>query len=174
MAIFDAQAITINTYDHAGAQMVYHYAYERGRNFGITTRPLNSFDVFFLGIEEYWLRDENLRETVSKDFPDVVPIQGDLPKSYLCVPLRREGSVSGYISLQNLDREHAFSQGDIRLLITLANSMSVALENARLFDETQRLLKETEQRAEELATVNAVVTALAGELDLNALNKIFG
>jgi hypothetical protein len=28
----------------------------------------------------------------------------------------------------------------------LANSMSVALESARLFDETQRLLKETEER----------------------------
>ena len=44
-----------------------------------------------------------------------------------------------------MDREHAFSQSDVRLLQTLANSMSVALENARLFDETQRLLKETEQ-----------------------------
>ena len=36
---------------------------------------------------------------------------------------------------------------DVRFLQTLANSMSVALENARFFDETQRLLKETEQRA---------------------------
>jgi GAF domain-containing protein len=44
----------------------------------------------------------------------------------------------------------------VRLLETLANSMSVALENARLFDETQRLLKETEQRAAELAIINSV------------------
>ena len=51
-------------------------------------------------------------------------------------------------------------------LQTLANSMSVALENARLFDETQRLLKETEQRAAELAAVNTVSAALVGELDL--------
>ena len=36
------------------------------------------------------------------------------------------------ISLQNLDREHAFSDGDVRLLTTLAASLSVALENARL------------------------------------------
>ena len=52
--------------------------------------------------------------------------------------------------------------------------MSVALENARLFDETQRLLKETEQRAAELATINTVSTALAGELDLNALIELVG
>jgi GAF domain-containing protein len=44
------------------------------------------------------------------------------------------------ISLQNLDREDAFSEQDVRLLSTLAASLSVALENARLFDETKRLL----------------------------------
>ena len=34
--------------------------------------------------------------------------------------------------------------------------MSVALESARLFDETNRLLKETEQRTAELAVINSV------------------
>ena len=36
----------------------------------------------------------------------------------------------------------------MRLLQTLANSMSVALENARLFDETQRRTRETAALAE--------------------------
>ena len=67
----------------------------------------------------------------------------------------------GIISIQDTDRENAFSESDVRLLQTLANSMSVALENARLFEETQRLLKETEQRAAELATVNTLSQALA-------------
>ena len=35
---------------------------------------------------------------------------------------------------------------DVHLLTTLANSMSVALENARLFDQTQRLLARAAQR----------------------------
>jgi len=34
--------------------------------------------------------------------------------------------------------------------------MSVALESARLFDETTRLLKETEQRTGELSVINSV------------------
>jgi PAS domain S-box-containing protein len=53
------------------------------------------------------------------------------------------------ISLQNNEQENAFSESDLRLLTTLANSMSIALENARLFDETQRqerLAKETQRR----------------------------
>ena len=54
----------------------------------------------------------------------------------------------GLISLMDMEREHAFSDSDVRLLQTLANSMSVALENARLFDETQRRTRETAALAE--------------------------
>jgi len=64
----------------------------------------------------------------------------------LLVPLVAGSTVIGAVSLQNLNHEHAFSESDVRLLTTLANSMSVALENARLFDETNRLLAETQQR----------------------------
>ena len=49
---------------------------------------------------------------------------------------------------------------------TVAASMGVALENARLFDETQRLFKESEQRAAELAIINSVQQALAAELNM--------
>ncbi len=52
--------------------------------------------------------------------------------------------------------------------------MGVALENARLFDETQRLLKETEQRAAELAIINSVQQALAAELDIQAIYDLVG
>jgi signal transduction histidine kinase/DNA-binding response OmpR family regulator len=76
--------------------------------------------------------------------------------------------------LQNVDREHAFSESDVRLLTTLANSMSVALENARLFDETQRLLKETEQRNAELALINSVQEGLASKLDIQAIYDLIG
>ena len=56
----------------------------------------------------------------------------------------------------------------MRLLQTLASSMGIALENARLFGETQRLLKETEQRNAELAIINSVQKALASKLDMQA------
>ena len=39
--------------------------------------------------------------------------------------------------------------------------MGVALENARLFGETKRLLTETDERAAELAVVNSVQQGLA-------------
>ena len=47
----------------------------------------------------------------------------------------------------------------MRLLATLAGSLSVALENARLFEETR-------QNAAEMSIVNNVGQALADQLDL--------
>src|SRR5204863_6153306 len=69
-------------------------------------------------------------------------------KSSLLVPLLVGTQTRGLIQLSNIEREHAFSDSDVRLLQTLASSMSVALENARLFDETQRRSRETAALAE--------------------------
>ena len=52
--------------------------------------------------------------------------------------------------------------------------MGVALENARLFDETKRLLAETDQRAAELAVINEIGAALAKQLDFQAIIELVG
>ena len=85
----------------------------------------------------------------------------------LFVPLYTGGRPSGVVSLQNVDREHAFSDSDQRLLVTLAGSVGAALQNAHLVHETR-------QRVAELATVNSVGQALASQLDLGALIELVG
>src|SRR5262249_39185041 len=90
------------------------------------------------------------------------------------VPLIVGDQVRGTIQLMDMEREHAFSESDVRLLQTLASSMSVALENARLFDETQRLYKESEQRAAELAIINGVQQGLVSKLDMQAIYTLVG
>ena len=67
----------------------------------------------------------------------------DLNESFLGVPLYLNGKPWGAVSVQSY-KQHAYGENDLRLLNTLVSSMSVALENARLLDETQRLLKQTE------------------------------
>ena len=89
---------------------------------------------------------------------------------YLGVPIMVGEKVLGVIDVQSLKHEHAFSE--IRCAPaanTLVQSMGVALENARLFDETQRLLKETEERNAELAIINSVQEALAAKLDMQGI-----
>ncbi|HKJ37784.1 MAG TPA: GAF domain-containing protein, partial [Anaerolineales bacterium] len=97
----------------------------------------------------------------------------DLNQSFLGVPIFRNGEAIGAASVQSY-KQYAFDQNDLRLLTTLTNSMGVALENARLFDETQRLLKETEQRAGELAAISTVSQALVAETDLEAMIQLIG
>ena len=52
--------------------------------------------------------------------------------------------------------------------------MGVALENARLFDETKRLLTETNERAAELALINDVQRGLSEQLDIQAMYDLVG
>src|SRR2546421_9134569 len=66
-----------------------------------------------------------------------------MEKSSVFVPMVAGDQARGIIKLYDVEREHAFSDSDVRLLQTVASSMSVALQNARLFDETQRRTRET-------------------------------
>ena len=82
--------------------------------------------------------------------------------------------VLGDIGIEDFERENAFGESELRLLTTIAASLGTALENARLFDETQRLLKETEQRDAELAIINSVQEGLVAKIDLQGIYDSVG
>src|SRR5258708_14772396 len=114
-----------------------------------------------------------MEQEVAKLGATLVP-GSQMERSLIYVPLVAGDQARGLIGLMDMEREHAFSDSDVRLLQTLANSMSVALENARLFDETQRLLKETEQRAAELTVINSIQQGMAAQLDFQAIVDLVG
>ena len=92
----------------------------------------------------------------------------------VAVPIVSGDRVLGTIAIENYERENAFGEAELRLLTTIAASLGTALENARLFDETQRLLKETEQRNAELAVINSIQQGIAAELDFQAIVDLVG
>ncbi len=98
----------------------------------------------------------------------------DQALSSVSVPILGGDRVLGRILLEDHRRENAYGESEVRLLSTVAASMGVALENARLFDETQRLFKESEQRAAELAIINSVQEGLAAQLDFQAIVDLVG
>ncbi len=173
--VFDAQVVTITTFDHDRKLSTLNYGIEKGKRFFDTPYTLTPGHQHLIGtrtpifINQDW--EPRMREL---GFTINIPQGTEIPKSHVIVPLIVEQTVKGAVSLQNVDRENAFSDSDVRLLQTLANSMSVALENARLFDETQRLLKETEQRAAELAIINSVQQGLASKLNMQAIYDLVG
>jgi GAF domain-containing protein/DNA-binding response OmpR family regulator len=98
----------------------------------------------------------------------------EMSRSGVAVPIFAAERMLGFISVENMDRENAFGEADVRLLSTVAASMGVALENARLFDETQRLLKETERRSSELAVINSIQQGMAKDLNFHAIVDLVG
>jgi GAF domain-containing protein/CheY-like chemotaxis protein len=170
--IFGAQVIDIVTYDPVRNVIEDQYAYEKGDRTLLGEREPKGFRKHVIKTGTLLLHNENVIRAM-REFDNEVLI-GDAPKSQIYVPMIADGKVKGIISLQNLDHEHAFSDSDVSLLTTLANSMSVALESARLFDETNRLLKETEQRTSELAVINSVQEGLVAQMDMQAIYDLVG
>lgn len=67
----------------------------------------------------------------------------DLPNTHseMALPLLSSGKVIGALDVQSTETG-AFSDDDVQTLSLLANQVSLAIENARLFDETRRTLDE--------------------------------
>lgn len=170
--IFNAQVIDIVTYDPVRNLIEDQYAFEKGDRTLLGPREPKGFRKYVIETGEVLLHNENVEEAM-EEFGNEILI-GEMPKSQVYIPMIAAGKVKGVISLQNLDHENAFSESDVNLLTTLANSMSVALESARLFDETTRLLKETEQRTAELGVINSVQEGLAHELDMQGIYNLVG
>ena len=61
---------------------------------------------------------------------------------------------AGAIVLDNHERENAFGEAEVRLLQTIAARMGVALENARLHDETQQALEQQTATADILRVIS--------------------
>jgi sigma-B regulation protein RsbU (phosphoserine phosphatase) len=64
-------------------------------------------------------------------------------RSELALPLISRGEAIGALTIQS-SREAAFSEGDIAVLQTLAGQIANAIENTRLYKQTQAALEELE------------------------------
>ncbi|HMK19571.1 MAG TPA: ATP-binding protein [Chitinophagaceae bacterium] len=169
----DTQTLVIRTFDHETGMEHWHYSKEKGQRQQVEPRSFNWNSKLLIQTKKHLDIKKDYVET-SKKYGGTGVTAGQPPKSALFVPMMVGDVVKGSVSLQNVDKENAFTDSDLRLLTTLTNSMSVALENARLFDETNRLLDDAKQRATELATVNNISQALASQLNLDELIKLVG
>jgi GAF domain-containing protein/CheY-like chemotaxis protein len=165
--IFDAQVVDIGIVDREAGAIRFPYTIERGVRFPDEPMVIEGPRAHVLETRKPLVLNEDANERVREMGQASAVLQGEPALSIVYAPLVVGDEARGVISLQNLDRENAFSEGDVRLLTTLAASLSVALENARLIDETRR-------RIAELDTVNKVGQAIAAQLDLAALIEMVG
>ncbi len=169
--VFDTQVVMISTFDLENEMAQVRYLIEKGERINLPPAPFGTAAKYFLDTPKTILLNT---EQELKSFGMQIISGTSGVKSAIWIPMLVGGELRGTISLQNIDHEHAFDEFDVRLLETLSHSMSLALENVRLFEESKRLLKETEERNAELAVINSVQSGLAAQLDIQAIYDLVG
>ena len=167
-SIFHNTDVSIRIYDPRTNFIHYPYTYVKGQPFPLASEPLPEigFSTHILHTRETLVINENMAQEMEKYNSAYFPGAGST-KSVIIVPLVSGDQARGLIALFDQEREHAFSDSDVRLLETLTNSMSAALENARLFDETQ-------QRNAELAIINSIQDGLVSKLEIQEIYELVG
>ncbi|HVR12539.1 MAG TPA: GAF domain-containing protein, partial [Gaiellaceae bacterium] len=165
--IFDAQVVDIGVFDFENGVTHFPYTVERGIRFPDEPSPLFTPTTRALLEAKAPVLISDVGAWQAERGESIPVLQGEPALCALIAPLVSGDEVRGRISLQNLDKANAFSESDVRLLTTLASSLSVALENARLVHETR-------QRNAELALINSVQQGLAGELEMQAIYDVVG
>jgi len=85
-------------------------------------------------------------------------------RSILCVPLRARGQVTGAIYVDNKIKTGVFNDQDLDMMAAFAAQAAVAIENARLYTQTDAALAE---RVAELETLQRIDQQLNTGLDLD-------
>jgi signal transduction histidine kinase/CheY-like chemotaxis protein len=169
--IFHAEVTSIYLLDRQTNMLHAIYSYDRGYvksiprpldDNSITAQVILSRQPILAGtFEEIMSRGARTAVYVSRDDDD------EMTESMIFVPIIIGDQVLGAVTVQSYEMQ-AYDEGDLQLLTTLATNMGVAIENGRLFQETQR-------RAREMAALSEVGSDISATLDLpTVLERIAG
>ncbi len=95
--------------------------------------------------------------------PRYVWMQGSLTRSELVVPIITQGGIIGVLDAQSQQLD-GFSQADLELMQAIASQTGIAIENARLFSQTER-------RAEQFRVLSEVSQHL---ISLTSVDELLG
>ncbi len=96
-----------------------------------------------------------------ENLPVKVRVIGKAAKSLLAIPLLLKDKVIGVMSLQSY-KPNTFNKRDKNLLSTVAGQVTIAIENAKLYEETFKKLNES-------ALLNEVITTGTSTMEFNEL-----
>ncbi len=168
--VFPRDSVSLTAYDEAHDLLVPYYLWEGGQRVDLEPAPVDAFGPF----GRYVIASSKpLLLNTPEDFNKLGATFWEgttVAKSVMLVPLTINKRYIGTVTVENIERENAYTETDLRMLTTLANSMSVALENARLFKDAQDARSEAEAANE---SKSRFLASMSHELR-TPLNAIIG
>jgi signal transduction histidine kinase/DNA-binding response OmpR family regulator len=133
------------------------YAYERGVRIQVPPRRPNVDGPMFKALHAG-------RQVIANNRTEMTAwglstVEGTRPSLATAItPIASGDRYIGAIVLENHERENAFGEAEVQLLSTVAASMGVALDNARLLDETKAALERQNATSEILKVISSSPT----------------
>jgi len=168
--VMAAEAFFVALYDEATRELDFRIRVDRDVREPAERRPLREGITGLVVTNRQPLLIRNLEQEQDRLPP--VRIWGTMqaPPSIICVPMLLGEKVVGVISVQAY-HPYAFSAAELELLTTIADTVAVAVENARLFDASQHHAEELEQRV--LTRTRELTLAYEHLQDLDRLKDEF-
>ena len=151
---------------------------------GPSPDPVSHVDT--LPIDRDSVSGRALLERRTIEIADMLSEGADYPRSYdfarqfghrtvVVIPLIREGQPFGTILLRRTE-VRSFSEREIALLHTFGDQAAIALENVRLFNETNEALEQQRASGEVLAAISSSIADTTPVFDkiLGSCERLFG
>ena len=146
--VFPGSNIGIRILDEATGLLHFPFFLFDGRRLQLPPQAPNGFAAHVLQTHRSLLVNSDLEQALARLGGGSLSPDGRAARAQLTVPLLRGERVLGVLHVAHLSRENVYTEGHVRMLETLAASMSVALENAALFSQVQAARASAEQANE--------------------------
>lgn len=153
-------SFTVALYDDKTETIQVPYNYEDGLVSAIDTFPLGE------GLTSILIHSKRplllVEDTESRALALGAKIVGRPAKSWMGAPMILNNEAIGALIVQDLENEHAFSEGDLQFLMALANQVSGVINTIRLLDDSR-------ERAIQLETAAEIARDISSSLNLDEL-----
>ncbi len=160
-AALGAENLYLGLYDAAADQITFPFMVERGQLIPFEPRLPTGRMHYILHQHQPLLLQGDAAQ-VAEQLRRLGITTTGMAKSYLGVPLMLGQRAIGVLAVQDFDRANVFNPNHLRILTTVADQLAVAIQNARLYAETQ-------DRLGELATLNDLGRAFSSTINVEQI-----
>jgi PAS domain S-box-containing protein len=156
--VFGVQDAYLALYDSRTQLIHIPYMLESDRPVEVEPFPLGQgLTSIILQRREPLLINRDTRQRAAELGAKVI---GAPAQSYLGAPIVVGDEVIGAIAVQDTEHEGLFGEAEARLLSILASSAGIAIQNARLHEQTQAALAESRRRARREQLINQITARI--------------